>query len=223
MNKKFSTLLTMGLLATSSLCGSAWAQVTINGIDLEKATDPNGSTVKTWAAGPYFVVVDNGDGSLGAGDILLKVTYNEVTEELEYEGKTLTTGDNTLDLGEVSWFLNEAVQTNPAGDKTYSYTLKNVGLETFVTFDENGTIIDDPNKSSHKVDAANSIYQYATFEAGTNAAGSYADQFTMAANKNLFLHPTNASAIDKGLKIDATGVTLDASAVSYTHLTLPTT
>ena len=26
MNKKFSTLLTMGLLATSSLCGSAWAQ-----------------------------------------------------------------------------------------------------------------------------------------------------------------------------------------------------
>jgi len=38
MNKKFSTLLTMGLLATSSLCGSAWAQTapTINGIELEK-------------------------------------------------------------------------------------------------------------------------------------------------------------------------------------------
>ena len=146
MNKKFSTLLTMGLLATSSLCGSAWAQVTINGIDLEKATDPNGSTVKTWAAGPYFVVVDEGDGSLGAGDILLKVTYNEGTQKLEYEGETLVAGDNTLDLGEVSWFLNEAVQTNPAGDKTYSYTLKNVGLETFVTFDENGTVIEDPNK-----------------------------------------------------------------------------
>ena len=212
MNKKFSTLLTMGLLATSSLCGSAWAQVTINGIDLEKATDPNGSTVKTWAAGPYFVVVDNGDGSLGAGDILLKVTYNEVTEELEYEGKTLTTGDNTLDLGEVSWFLNEAVQTNPAGDKTYSYTLKNVGLETFVTFDENGTIIDDPNKSSHKVDAANSIYQYATFEAGTSAVGNYEKQFTMATNKKLFLYPAGTSVTNKGLAIATTGVSLNAAA-----------
>ena len=37
MNKKISTLLTAGLLVTSALCGSAWAQtpLTINGIELE--------------------------------------------------------------------------------------------------------------------------------------------------------------------------------------------
>ena len=53
MNKKFSTLLTMGLLATSSLCGSAWAQTapTINGIELEKVAAPANNAA--WTGGPY--------------------------------------------------------------------------------------------------------------------------------------------------------------------------
>lgn len=42
MNKKISTLLTAGLLVTSALCGSAWAQtpLTINGIELETVANP---------------------------------------------------------------------------------------------------------------------------------------------------------------------------------------
>ena len=42
MNKKISTLLTAGLLVTSALCGSVWAQtpLTINGIELETVADP---------------------------------------------------------------------------------------------------------------------------------------------------------------------------------------
>ena len=90
MNMKFSTLLTMGLLATSSLCSSAWVQaaapITINGIELEQAKDPDGTNVKTWAAGPYIVVADNGTPGLDAGDVLLKVTLDEATGTLSYAG-----------------------------------------------------------------------------------------------------------------------------------------
>lgn len=61
MNKKISTLLTAGLLVTSALCGSAWAQtpLTINGIELETVANP--AAKATWKSGPYFVIADVDD------------------------------------------------------------------------------------------------------------------------------------------------------------------
>ena len=54
MNKKFSTLMAMGLLATSSLCGSAWAQQ-LNGANVVPVEQPEKG--KAWGAGPYIIVV----------------------------------------------------------------------------------------------------------------------------------------------------------------------
>ncbi|MBP3517571.1 MAG: hypothetical protein J6K31_04020 [Parabacteroides sp.] len=215
MNKKFSTLLAAGLLATSSLCGSAWAQVTINGIDLKKATIPDGTTVKTWAKGPYFVVVDaDNSGDASENDILLKVTYNETSKQLEYAGQTLTANDNKLDLSTISWYLHETSNTDPNDGKTYYYKLQNVGEETYLAFDDDGNPITDPAKSSHDKDKK----QFAIF---ATADDSYANQFS-STNNTLNLYPKGSAATNAGLTIASTGVTLSASASALTLYTLDT-
>ena len=73
MNKKISTLLTAGLLVTSALCGSVWAQtpLTINGIELETVADP--ADKATWKSGPYFVIADVDDsGTATASDVFIE-------------------------------------------------------------------------------------------------------------------------------------------------------
>ena len=87
MNKKISTLLTAGLLVTSALCGSAWAQtpLTINGIELETVANP--AAKATWKSGPYFVIADvDNDGTATASDVLLKVVASQDGKTLTYSG-----------------------------------------------------------------------------------------------------------------------------------------
>ncbi|WP_455641567.1 DUF6383 domain-containing protein [Parabacteroides johnsonii] len=213
MNMKFSTLLTMGLLATSSLCSSAWAQaaapITINGIELEQAKDPDGTNVKTWAAGPYIVVADNGTPGLDAGDVLLKVTLDEATGTLSYAGyEWLGSGaDVDLDLTELTWTFNEDVATDVADatKKNYRYTLQNIGLGTYLTFTNgNASAETDPAKSKYDLDKKQLVY----FSA--ESSDLCTTQFTQAANEQLFLYTATASG--NAIKIDATGVTLDPTA-----------
>ena len=116
MNKKISTLLTAGLLVTSALCGSVWAQtpLTINGIELETVADP--ADKATWKSGPYFVIADvDNDGTATASDVLLKVVASQDGKTLTYSGVTLSAGDQSLDLEETAWNFLEYPQKNALG------------------------------------------------------------------------------------------------------------
>lgn len=112
MNKKFSTLFTMGLLATGSLCGSAWAAdpvaAKINGSSLQtvKLTDGAGKAIDP--SGNYIIVADaNGNGVAEKGEYVLTVTANAKTGALEYKGHTLLATEDLEDLASLTWSFSE--------------------------------------------------------------------------------------------------------------------
>lgn len=198
MNRKISTLLTAGLLATSALCSSAWAQgvdpkpITINGIELKAVDDP--AKDKAWATGPYFVIADvDNDGEASENDILLKVVATDEGETLTYSGVKLVAGDQTLDLDETAWNFNEDAQVNALGEPEYLYSLQSIGTGKFLTAAKNGVIKTLAAESTH--DATKS--QYALFTTKDNDKST---QF--AQNGNLFLYVgeavTNALNITDG-------------------------
>ena len=132
MNKKFSTLMAMGLLATSSLCGSAWAQgLNFDGIELKQATLDATKPV----AGNYFVVASD-DATLSDDDLLLRV-------EVAADGTMTYMGVPVTDAATVTrenydiyrWSIAETGVTGDDGTaKKYRYTLKNVKAGTYLTF-----------------------------------------------------------------------------------------
>lgn len=150
MNKKISTLLTAGLLVTSALCGSVWAQtpLTINGIELETVADP--ADKATWKSGPYFVIADVDDsGTATASDVLLKVVASQDGKTLTYSGVTLSAGDQSLDLEETAWNFLEYPQKNALGQANgYIYSLQSIGTGKELTADGSGNIITDAAKST---------------------------------------------------------------------------
>lgn len=193
MNRKISTLLTAGLLATSALCSSAWAQgtpdpITINGIELGAVADP--ATDKAWATGPYFVIADvDGDGEASASDVLLKVVASADGETLSYSGVALKAGDQSFDLEETAWTFNESAQVDALGKTEYLYSLQSIGTGKFLTAAKAGTIITEAAKSTH--DATKS--QYALFTTKDNDKSA---QFAQKGNLFLYVGETVTNALN---------------------------
>jgi hypothetical protein len=187
MNKKISTLLTAGLLVTSALCGSAWAQtpLTINGIELETVANP--AAKATWKSGPYFVIADVDDsGTATASDVLLKVVASQDGKTLTYSGVTLSAGDQSLDLEETAWNFLEYPQKDALGkDDGYLYSLQNIGTAKLLTFDNTNALITEASKSSHDAEKN----QFARF--AVDASDSYDSQFNQ--KDNLYLYTSKAS------------------------------
>ena len=221
MNKKFSTLLTAGLLATSALCSSAWAQVTVNGATLDAAKDP--ATDKTWAVGPYFLVVDkDGNGHPDVGELALYVLPDEKDETtFAYYTLELQAENNGLNLPLFSWSLSEGVNTNKIDNtKTYDYSLKNVGLSTFLAFKNDGTLENVIATSKHNPNAEkDGDKRFAVFSAGNTKADAYEGQFKQKGF--LYLLP-KGSATDAGLTIEENSVSLSSTASSLILCTLDT-
>ena len=186
MNKKISTLLTAGLLVTSALCGSAWAQtpLTINGIELETVANP--AAKATWKSGPYFVIADVDDsGTATASDVLLKVVASQDGKTLTYSGVTLSAGDQSLDLEETAWNFLEYPQKDALGkDDGYLYSLQNIGTAKLLTFDNTNALITEASKSSHDAEKN----QFARF--AVDASDSYDSQFNQ--KDNLYLYTSKA-------------------------------
>ena len=203
MNKKISTLMAAGLLATSSLCSSAWAQtpLTINGIELETVADP--AAKATWKSGPYFVIADvDADGTASENDVLLKVVASSDGKNLTYSGVTLSAGDQSLELEETAWNFLESPQKDALGKADgYLYSLQNIGTGKFLTFDNSNVLITDASKSSHDADKN----QFARF--AVDASDNHDSQFNQ--KDNLYLYTGVASG--DPLQIGAT-VSLNASA-----------
>lgn len=187
MNKKISTLLTAGLLVTSALCGSAWAQtpLTINGIELETVANP--AAKATWKSGPYFVIADVDDsGTATASDVLLKVVASQDGKTLTYSGVTLSAGDQSLDLEETAWNFLEYPQKDALGkDDGYLYSLQNIGTAKLLTFDNTNALITEASKSSHDAEKN----QFARF--AVDASDSYDSQFNQ--KDNLYLYTSKVS------------------------------
>lgn len=187
MNKRISTLLTAGLLVTSALCGSAWAQtpLTINGIELETVADP--AAKATWKSGPYFVIADvDNSGTATASDVLLKVVASQDGKNLTYSGVTLSSGDQSLDLEETAWNFLEYPQKDALGkDDGYLYSLQNIGTAKLLTFDNTNALITEASKSSHDAEKN----QFARF--AVDASDSYDSQFNQ--KYNLYLYTSKAS------------------------------
>lgn len=187
MNKKISTLLTAGLLVTSALCGSAWAQtpLTINGIELETVANP--AAKATWKSGPYFVIADvDNSGTATASDVLLKVVASQDGKNLTYSGVTLSSGDQSLDLEETAWNFLEYPQKDALGkDDGYLYSLQNIGTAKLLTFDNTNALITEASKSSHDAEKN----QFARF--AVDASDSYDSQFNQ--KDNLCLYTSKAS------------------------------
>ena len=186
MNKRISTLLTAGLLVTSALCGSAWAQtpLTINGIELETVADP--AAKATWKSGPYFVIADvDNSGTATASDVLLKVVASQDGKNLTYSGVTLSSGDQSLDLEETAWNFLEYPQKDALGkDDGYLYSLQNIGTAKLLTFDNTNALITEASKSSHDAEKN----QFARF--AVDASDSYDSQFNQ--KDNLYLYTSKA-------------------------------
>ena len=156
MNKKFSTLLTMGLLATSSLCGSAWAQTapTINGIELEKVAAPANNAA--WTGGPYVLVADE-DGTLEGSDLLLQAVVSEDGKTVKYYGENLSAFATGAKLKEITWTFTETPVKDVAGvPNGYYYTLTSAASGKPLTVNQSGDLIE--KLENCKLDAANHLY-----------------------------------------------------------------
>lgn len=161
MNKRFSTLMAMGLLATSSLCGSAWAAdpvpAQLNKANL-KAVDGPADAKEAWGSGPFIVVFDtNNNGVAEDGEFMMQATVDAAGKTLTYSGVELgTVSDLTDDL---LWYFNEDPKRNAVGVlEGYLYSLESV--ETGKALTVKGTALTtNADESVH--DASKS--QYATF------------------------------------------------------------
>lgn len=198
MNKKISTLLTAGLLVTSALCGSAWAQtpLTINGIELETVANP--AAKATWKSGPYFVIADvDNNGTATASDVLLKVVASQDGKTLTYSGVTLSAGDQSLDLEETAWNFLEYPQKDALGQANgYIYSLQSIGTGKELTADGSGNIITDAAKSTLDVTKG----QYTRFSTVDN---DFSSQFKQ--KDNLYLY--TGSSVTSGLQISDGAIT----------------
>ena len=209
MNKKFSTLMTMGLLATGSLCSSAWAAdaVEINGsslkaITLESDANPSGS---------YIIVADaNGNGVADNNEYALEVTANATTGLLEYKGHQLKATEDLEDLASLTWSFSEIPVTDPNGAKDgYLYSLYNAGVGAYLTTDANLNIRTNPKESSH--DASKD--QYARFS--VQQSNQYASRFTQ--QSGLYLYKADNTTISNALEITAS---ISAKASTASNLIL---
>ena len=156
MNKKFSTLLTMGLLATSSLCGSAWAQTapTINGIELEKVAAPANNAA--WTGGPYVLVADE-DGTLEGSDLLLQAGVSDAGYTPPHYGENLSSFAIGAKLKEITWTFTETPVKDVAGvPNGYYYTLTSAASGKPLTVNQSGDLIE--KLENCKLDAANHLY-----------------------------------------------------------------
>ncbi len=211
MNKKFSTLFTMGLLATGSLCSSAWAAdpiaAKINGSSLQavKLTDDAGKAIDP--SGSYIIVADaNGNGVAEKGEYVLTVTANAKNGALEYKGHALSATEDLEDLASLTWSFSE-IPVKDANGKAdgYLYSLYNAGVGAYLTTDANLDLITNKAKSSH--DASKD--QYARFS--VQDGNLHADRFKQ--KDGLYLYKADNKTITNALEVAAT-ISAKASAAS---------
>ena len=157
MNKKISTLMMAGLLGAGPLCGSAWAvnPFKINGCELTVVEIGKDAS----RTGRYVIVADNGDGVIGTGDNILKVTSAD-GKALEYATLAVTADVKEDVLSSISWDLTEETQKDGNGTVSgYLYSLKNVGTGTFLTANASMELLKTVDASTHNVEKD----QYAKF------------------------------------------------------------
>ena len=211
MNKKFSTLFTMGLLATGSLCGSAWAAdpvaAKINGSSLQtvKLTDGAGKAIDP--SGSYIIVADaNGNGVAEKGEYVLTVTANAKTGTLEYKGHTLLAIEDLEDLASLTWSFSEIAVKDANGKADgYLYSLYNAGVGAYLTTDASLNLITDKAKSSH--DASKDQYARFSVQNGNQHANRFAQK------NGLYLYKADNTTISNALEVAAT-ISAKASAAS---------
>ena len=131
MNKKFSTLLTMGLLMAGSLFSMANAQTPV-AVNL-----PIGDQVTEFKSGTKYFVVQSADATLDAGDFLLgfakdaSVATTVVDASTALAGTsgswktTATTSISKLEANSYIWKVTESKEGTGASAK-YFYTFTNV-------------------------------------------------------------------------------------------------
>ena len=130
MNKKFSTLLTMGLLMAGSLFSMANAQTPVT-VNL-----PIGDQVTEFKSGAKYFVVQSADATLDAGDFLLgfakdaSVATTVVDASTALAGTsgswktTATTSISKLEANSYIWKVTESKEGTGASAK-YFYTFTN--------------------------------------------------------------------------------------------------
>ena len=147
MNKKFSTLLTMGLLMAGSLFSMANAQaVVVEGL-------PIGSKVTDFKSGKTYFVVQSTDATLDAGDFLLG--FAKVTSQPTQIGKnattalagnssnwktTVTTTDDNLQVKSYLWTVKEEKNS---GSTEFYYTFTNALTGKTLMLDASKTLVED--------------------------------------------------------------------------------
>ena len=147
MNKKFSTLLTMGLLMAGSLFSMANAQaVAVEGL-------PIGSKVTDFKSGKTYFVVQSTDATLDAGDLLLG--FAKVTDQPTKIGKnattvlagnssnwktTATTTDDNLQVKSYLWTVKEEKNS---GSTEFFYTFTNALTGKTLMLDASKTLVED--------------------------------------------------------------------------------
>ena len=147
MNKKFSTLLTMGLLMAGSLFSMANAQaVAVKGL-------PIGSKVTDFKSGKTYFVVQSTDATLDAGDLLLG--FAKVTDQPTKIGKnattvlagdasnwttTATTADDNLQVKSYLWTVKEEKNS---GATEFYYTFTNALTGKTLMLDASKTLVED--------------------------------------------------------------------------------
>ena len=147
MNKKFSTLLTMGLLMAGSLFSMANAQaVVVEGL-------PIGSKVTDFKSGKTYFVVQSTDATLDAGDFLLG--FAKVTSQPTQIGKnattalagnssnwktTVTTTDDNLQVKSYLWTVKEEKNS---GSTEFYYTFTNALTGKTLMLDASKALVED--------------------------------------------------------------------------------
>ena len=208
MNKKFSTLMAMGLLATSSLCGSAWAQQ-LNGANVVPVEQPEKG--KAWGAGPYIIVSDvDGTAGVSAGDVMLSATVSSDGKILTYSSVPFSIGELTDDLW---WSFEETIERNTVTNapEGYVYKLKSANTGKYLTVNAGGLVL-DATKSAH--DATKGYYS--TFATRQN------DKSVQFKNNNngRLLSYDGTTTTASGLNISAAAVKIQGAGTKLILCTL---
>lgn len=194
MNKKFSTLLTAGLLMVGALFSSA------------QATDyiPVGPKAETISSGSmYYIVQQAGEDVAGSGDYLMGMDKTAAIPPA-LAGLNIQSGSTTLAEaftladGEISNYLWTVTEVKEAG-KTY-YTLKNVKTQSFLAVDGTPEMVTTVANATQ----ANSNIFF-SFGDGAKAYSGKAGETTYllpkggtSASNSLLITATNAIAFGNG-------------------------
>ena len=169
MNKKFSTLMMMGMLGTIPSLVSAQTSFKLNDKVLKKI-DYTTDATKSNSQNNVIIIRDvNGDGEISSHDLIFTAEKKQ-TGEIVYSSKPLSTGFVNLDdETQALWsFTEENIKLPGSTTDAWYYSMKNNNTGVYLTGDYTTTnppvIVKDADKSltSAKVDATNKLSSYFT-------------------------------------------------------------